>query len=155
MKDLKPPIDKEQYIAVLTPRLEIGTSFNNLQLYMLKTLEFVNTYYPETEQFTYIYDGVKGANDVIGAVNILQTAMNGYPNKSVSRHKLALDLDMHGSRARSVWLSEVLKAKPALLLILDDGHDKIFKEAKTLAEQYDVETMIRPVKYIPAKQLLR
>jgi len=155
MKTLKPANDKEQYIAVLTPRHEIGISFNNLQLIMLKTLEFVNEYHPDTEHFTYIYDGVKASSEVVGAVNILQTAMTGYPNKFVSRRKLDLDLDMHGPRARSVWLSEVLQHKPALLLILDDGYDRLFTEAKTLAEQYEIETMIRQVKHVELKPTIR
>lgn len=155
MKELNPPSEKEKYVIVLTPRQNIGTSFENLQRIMIKTLDFAQTYYPDTEIFTYIYDGVKATGEVIGAINILQSSMNGYPNKSITRKKFDLDVELYGPKAREEWLKKVLETDPAVVLILDDQHDTFLTKAQKMCETVGTETMVRKVKYIEPKTIVR
>lgn len=97
---------------------------------MIKSLEFVSYDYPDTNQFTFIIDGTRGSSEVIGAINIVQTSMNGYKDKSATRRKFDLDVELHGPKAREEWLKKVLETDPAVVLILDDQHDTFLTKAR-------------------------
>lgn len=155
MKELKLPAENEKYIAVLTPRQNVGTSFENILSYVIKSLEFVSYDYPDTNQFTFIIDGTRGSSEVIGAINIVQNSMNGYKDKSATRRKFDLDIEFNGPKAREVWLKTVLETDPAVVLILDDQHDTFLTKAQQMCETVGTETMVRKVKYIEPKTIVR
>lgn len=155
MKELKEAQANEKYIAVVTPRYNVGTSFDNLLIYLIKALEFVSYDFPDTNQFTFIIDGTKGSSEVIGAINIVQTSMNGYKDRSATRRKLDLDIELHGPKAREMWLKKVLESEPAVVLILDDQHDTFLTKAQKMCETVGTETMVRKVKYIEPKTIVR
>lgn len=155
MKELKAPSENEQYIAVLTARQNVGTSFENILSYVIKALDFVQYDYPDTNQFTFIIDGTRGSSEVIGAINIVQTSMNGYKDKSATRRKFDLDVELYGPKAREEWLKKVLETDPAVVLILDDQHDTFLTKAQKMCETVGTETMVRKVKYIEPKTIVR
>lgn len=153
MKKLKEKAKDERYVAVLTPRYH-EYSFDLILRLVLKAIESIELQFPETKQFTFIYDGTRGSQQFVGAVNVLSSSMNAW-GKHASKRKFDLDVEYYGPKAQYEWVDQVLEAEPDIFIVLDNKNERVLDWAVTQARKADVFTMVREIPYVKQKQVIK
>ena len=143
----------ERYIAVLTPRYH-EWSFDLIMGLVLKAIEQIELQYPETKQFTFIYDGTRGSQQFVGAVNVLSRSMKNW-GKHASSKKHHLEVEYYGPQAQFEWVKEVIEADPDIFIVLNDKHERVLGWTVEKARAAEIFTMVREIPHVEQKQVIR